>query len=158
MLNRIRDLFFDRDGAASGGGAHPIDEVQLAAAALLVEVAMLDGAFTGDERDRIEGQLRDRFGLADEELALLVEAAEDEVRHAAELHGFTRRVKNAFTPEERIAVVEMLWQVVYADGTAHAYESNLVRRICGLLYVPDAQSGAARKRALAALGLPADTV
>ena len=52
----------------------------------------------------------------------------------------------------------MLWQVVYADGTAHAYESNLVRRICGLLYVPDAQSGAARKRALAALGLPADTV
>ena len=156
MINRIRELFLERNGAAAGGGTHAVDEVQLAAAALLVEMAMLDGHFTGDERVRIETQLRGRFGLADEELALLVEKAEDEVRDAAELYGFTRKVKDAFSPEEREEVVEMLWQVVFADGTAHAYETTLVRRICGLIYVPDRQSSKARKRALAALGLPTD--
>lgn len=157
MLNRIKDLFLDREGRASGGAArHEADEVQVAAAALLVEMATLAGAFTGDERERIEAQLRDRFGLDDAELTTLVQTAEERVGRSAELHGFTRQVKDAFSLEERVEMVEMLWQVVYADGVAHPYEANVVRRICGLIYVPDADSGAARKRAMAALGLPLD--
>ena len=101
-------------------------------------------------------QLRDRFGLDDAELATLVEAAEERVSHSAELHGFTSHVKDAFSLEQRIEMVEMLWQVVYADVVAHPYEANVVRRVCGLIYVPDAESGAARKRAMVALGLPVD--
>lgn len=157
MLNRIKDLFFERDGMAAGGaGRHEPDEVQVAAAALLVETAALDGAFTGDERERIELQLRERFGLDQDEVATLVADAESKVDHSVELHGFTRQVKEAFTLEERIQMVEMLWQVIYSDGVVHPYEANLVRRVCGLIYVPDAESGAARKRALVALGLPTD--
>ena len=50
----------------------------------------------------------------------------------------------------------MLWEVVYADGIAHAYEANLLRRIGGLLYAPDRDQGAARKRVLARLGIADD--
>ena len=58
-----------------------------------------------------------------------------------------------FEPEERIALIEMLWEVAYADGELHDYEASLIRRITGLLYVSDRDSGEARKRVRARLGL-----
>lgn len=58
-------------------------------------------------------------------------------------------IKDRFDEKERIRLVEMLWEVVYADGQAHDYEANLLRRIAGLIYVADRDSGAARKRVLA---------
>ena len=66
--------------------------------------------------------------------------------------GFTRAVNDGFAPEDRIQVIEMLWEVVYADGELHDYEASLLRRITGLLYVSDRDSGEARKRVLARLG------
>jgi uncharacterized tellurite resistance protein B-like protein len=56
-------------------------------------------------------------------------------------------------PEERVAIIEMLWEVVYADGTLHEYEASLLRRVCGLIYVTDQDSGTARKRVLEKMGL-----
>ena len=55
--------------------------------------------------------------------------------------------------EERVKIIEMLWEVAYADGVVHHYEANLIRRINGLLYVSDRDSGAARKRVAARLGI-----
>ena len=68
--------------------------------------------------------------------------------------GFTRAIKDALPPEERIGVLEMLWEVVYADGRLHDYEASLLRRVAGLLYVSDRDSGEARLRVLARLGIP----
>jgi hypothetical protein len=61
----------------------------------------------------------------------------------------TRIINNRLPPEQRVAVIEMLWQVVYADGSVDDYESNLVRRVAGLLHVSDRDAGEARKRAIA---------
>ena len=57
-------------------------------------------------------------------------------------------------PEERVGILELLWEVVYADGTLHDYEASLLRRVAGLLYVSDRESGEARLRVMERLGIP----
>lgn len=69
------------------------------------------------------------------------------------MYGLTRDIKNSLDHPERVELMEMLWQVAYADGVLHDYEANLMRRLAGLLYVSDQESGEARKRAQRALGL-----
>lgn len=128
-------------------------ELHLAVAALLVEAAMMDGTFDTTERATIERLVVERLSLEPEEAKELIADAEERVRDSVEMWGFAHRVKDAFSYEDRIGMMEMLWQVVYADGVLHDYEANLMRRIAGLIYVEDRDSGHARKRALARLGL-----
>ena len=154
MINRFKALFLDRGGAPESGGAgHSQDELQVAAAVLMVEAAQLDDDFDAAERARILDLVIGRFGLSREEGGALIEVAEARVEHGSELQGLTRVVKKAFTQEERIELLEMLWEVVYADGEMHHLEASLMRRVSGLLHVPDRESGAARKRVRERLGL-----
>ena len=74
-----------------------------------------------------------------------------EQSEASQLLGFTRAIKDRYSLEERIELIEMIWEVVYADGELHDYEANLLRRLGGLLYVSDRERGDARKRVLARL-------
>ena len=69
---------------------------------------------------------------------------------------FTRVIKDVYPLEERTQVIEMLWEVVYADGVLHDYEANLMRRVGGLLYVSDRDQGAARKRVLDRIAPPSE--
>ncbi len=157
----IRKAVFERikafvsnweSSAAPGERTHPIEEYQMAAAALLVEAAQMDETFDARERATIVNLLTGRFGLTIQESEELLEAAEEEVARSSQLYAFTRAVKDAFTGEERIELVEMLWEVAYTDGELHDYEASLIRRVTGLLQVSDRDSGAARKRALEKLG------
>ena len=79
-------------------------------------------------------------------LAQAVLAARQTVEDSTQLYAFTRVIQERFSDEERIGMIEMLWEVAYADGHLHEYESSLVRRVSGLIYVADRDSGAARKR------------
>ena len=67
---------------------------------------------------------------------------------AVDMHGFISPLMKNFDHQKRVMLVEMLWDVVYADGVLHDYEANLMRRVAGLLHVSDQESGAARKRVL----------
>jgi len=148
VFNRVKALFADRSGAPEAlADRHSREELQIAAAALMVEAAQLDDAFDARERAKIRELVAARFQLTPEEVENLIEAAEGRVADSIELHGFIRVIKSAFTPEERIELMEMLWEVVYADGELHHYEANLMRRLAGLLQVSDRESGLARKRA-----------
>jgi uncharacterized tellurite resistance protein B-like protein len=150
MINRISSLFA-RGQQAEIAAASPRGDKHLAAAVLLVEAAAMDGHFDESERAAIEVALGTRFGLDNDEIAslmVLAESAQDEANH---LLRFTRAVKDGCSAEQRIELIEMLWEVVYADGELHDYEANLMRRIGGLLYVSDRDRGAARKRVLARL-------
>ncbi len=153
MLGRIKDFFDGLAQAPERPEAHGAEALQLAAAALMVEAALMNDVFDAAERDTIRGLLMDRFDLAAEEADELLGLAEARIAESNELYGFTRTIKDAYSNEERIALLEMLWQVVYADGELHDYEANLMRRITGLLHVTDRDSGAARKRALQQLQL-----
>ena len=66
---------------------------------------------------------------------------------------FTRVVKNAVPHEERIGVIEAVWEVVYADGVREMHESALIRQLCGLLHLEDREVGLARQRVAARLGI-----
>lgn len=152
MINRVKALFRDRGGAPETRSAgHSHEELQIAAAALMVEAAQLDDDFDARERAKIRDLVTERFGLGREESESLIEVAEERVAGASQLHGFTRVVKGAFNQEERLELMEMLWEVAYADGELHHLEASLMRRLAGLLQVPDRDSGAARKRVLARL-------
>ncbi len=157
MISRIKQLL--RGATAkpiddpSVRAAHSHDEKALAAAALMVEAAELDGNFDGAERAAIETVVCRHFGLSGTEAGELIAAAKIAQDGTNHLLGFTRALKDAYPPDERVEIIEMLWEVVYADGELHEYEANLLRRIGGLIYVSDRERGAARKRVLARLGL-----
>ena len=145
MLDRLKSLFSSGDASAL---VHGPDELHLAAAALLVEAARMDDDYDAGERTLIGTLLRERFDLDDTDTEALLKAADAATEDLIEVYGFARRVKEVFAPEERIRMIEMLWEVVYADGEVHDHEANLLRRVAGLIYVSDRESGEARKRVL----------
>jgi uncharacterized tellurite resistance protein B-like protein len=153
MFERLRRLISDDAAAGSQGRSHSFEQRQLAAAALMVEAAKLDSSFDEAESTRIEALLETQFDLQPDEAKALLAAGRQASDHSVEWQGFTRSIKDGFDQEERIALVEMLWEVAYADGELHDYEASLIRRVTGLLYVQDRESGEARKRVLTRLGL-----
>ena len=152
MLDRLMNIFAPAEGPAPERKPG-FEDRQLAAAALMVEAARLDDHFEAAERERILGLLETRFAMSAADAEALLAAAERESDQTVEWQGFTRQIKDGFEYAERIALIEMLWEVAYADGELHDYEASLLRRIAGLLYVSDRESGEARKRVLARLGL-----
>ena len=147
VINRIKALLKAGEAGAPRVGSD-VDERQVAAAALLVEAARMDDDFDEAERRKIVELVTDRFELSGEEGETLLQIAESRVEDSVQTFGFTRVVKDSFSHEERIELMEMLWQVVYVDGKLHDLEASLMRRIAGLVFVTDRESAAARKRAL----------
>lgn len=147
MISRLRALFSQSGDVFSLSEQAGPDDQQLAAAALLVEVATIDTQFDEQERQRIIDFVRARFSLSDAEAAALVETARSEVDGSTQLYAFTSAIKNGFSYDERVALMESLWEVAYADGTADPFEDQLMRRIGGLINVTDRDRGLARKRA-----------
>jgi uncharacterized tellurite resistance protein B-like protein len=151
MLDRLKQLF--QPEADRPSRRHRFDELQLAAAALMVEAATMDSDFDPEERARIARLVQDRFALGAAEATELVDEAERMAAASVQWHGFTSAIKDGFDQAERIQLIEMLWEVAYADGELHDYEASLLRRVTGLLYVSDRESGEARTRVLARLGV-----
>ena len=123
MLNRISSLFLDSTKTDLEGEGK--SSMQLAAAALLIEAAYMDEQFDESERAVVSDLVRRRFDLelADSESLLL--EAESAVAKSQQLYGFTRAVNDHFTPQERVELMEMLWEVVYADGKVHDFEVSM---------------------------------
>ncbi|MGC2856741.1 TerB family tellurite resistance protein [Novispirillum sp. DQ9] len=152
MLSKLKSFLF-ADGGSGATPASDDEAARLACAVLLAEAGLMDGSLDGAEHDSIVHLLGKRFALDAAQAAALLDAALAEARRSTELYGHARRVKDHFSYDDRVELMEMLWEVVYADGALHDYESNLMRRLAGLLYVEDVDSGAARKRAMDRLGL-----
>ncbi len=148
MINRIKALFAEPEG--SKVEKHSVDQIHLAAAALLVEAAHLDESYDEVERRAVVNVLKQEFELNDEECETLIEQAEAAQHEATDLYRFIRKFDSNFGHEERLRLIEMLWHVVYADGELHPYESNLIQRISGMLHVTDRERADARQRVLAA--------
>ncbi len=153
MINRIKSFFVDHHARTDTADRHhTVDEFHLAAAALLVHAASVDAHFGDDERATIMRLIETRLELTPEEARALFDAAHQAADRSIQLHGFTHAVKNGFSYDERVGLIEMLWEVVYADGKLDEFESQLMRRIGGLIYVDDRDRGMARKRVLERLG------
>lgn len=116
----------------------------LAVAALLVEAARADGSYGADDRHAVDALLTEMFDISDpESLRQKAEAAQQD---AADLVRFTRVVKNGLKLEQRIALVEALWQVVLVDHHRDPHEDALLRHLAPLLGIDDRDSAQARQR------------
>ncbi len=122
---------------------------KVAIAAILIEAAMADGVYAREEQSKIGRILANRYDLSDEEAAALRAEGQEAQSDAMDLVQFTRVVKEAVPFDERVEVIEAVWRVIYADGDRDYEESALVRKLCGLLYVPDRDAGLARQRVVA---------
>ncbi len=122
---------------------------RLSVAVLLLEAARQDDNFDAKERAVIEKLLMDRFDLTPAECARLMAAGETHVRQMVQLHGHTNDIAQEMTPDQRIELIEMLWEVAYADGVLDPEEDLLIRRIAMLIYVTDRDRVLARQRVLA---------
>lgn len=131
MLSVIRQ-YFSVDEATTGEKP----SLELAAAALLVEVARADYHVGDDEEAAIGALLRETLDLDDEEIESLIELAHENSRHAVGLHPFTSVVHDRFAPEEKVRLFECLWRVAFADGNVDKYEEHMLRRIAKLLHLP----------------------
>ena len=154
MFAKLKEFL---NGASEAEGkpahSHSIDEKHLAAAVLLVEASLQDDHNTAEETDTMISILQRYLKLAEDEAKDLLEVARKEQDEAIQLHRFTRSVKDLYPFEERVEMIEMLWEVAYSDGELHNREEALVRKVAGLIYVSDRDRGEARKRVLKRLNL-----
>ncbi|MCC5973897.1 MAG: TerB family tellurite resistance protein [Rubellimicrobium sp.] len=124
----------------------PDPDARIALSALLVRIAKSDGNLAVEEIARIDRLLACRYALNPVEAARLRAQGEALEHEAPDTVRFTRAIKEAVPYEERIGVIEALWDVVLADGEKDAHELSLLRMIAPLLGVSDPESGLARQR------------
>lgn len=148
IFAKIGSIFGESEGSLSSNKTNNINAEKLAAAALMVEVAMQDGEFDVAERTAIEKSLTEKLNLSADDAKELLEQAEDKQSQSIQILSFTKEIKNHFDDQGRAHIMEMLWDVVFADGEEDNYESNLMRRIAGLLYISDKESGEIRKKVM----------
>ena len=148
MINGIRDFFNQMIApAASSPGVASQHALHVATAALLLEMMRMDNSVTDAETAAVTGALQTRFGLAAQEVDTLMEFAAEEAKQATDYFQFTSLINKSFSREQKIEVVENLWQVAFADGRLDAHEQHFMRKIADLLYVPHADYVGAKQRA-----------
>jgi uncharacterized tellurite resistance protein B-like protein len=151
MLKAIRDFFEQHIGQAPAP-AQEAHRLQLATAALLVEVVRSDGTIAPAEREALLAAIGAKFALAPREAATLVDLAEQQTRLANDTYQFTSLINRSFSPPQKLRVIELMWQVAYADAALGAHEQHVLRKVAELLHVPHGDYIAAKMRARDAAG------
>ncbi len=148
-MSNFKDWIAQQLGFAATGNSPGDDEggVNLAVAALLVEVLRADYDVAADERQQVVESVSRLLGLAPAESAGLVTAAERLIDKSHDLYQFTSQVNRSFSETEKLRLLEQLWRVAQADATVHKYEEHLIRRVADLLHVPHKGFIAAKLRA-----------
>ena len=148
MLKGLKNLIFGNEEEENvSAGSHNEPALHHAAAGLLIEAAMMDGNFDIAERTKITNLLIKQFNLPEDVVGEIICAAEEANAELVELYSITKVVRDHFDESERIRMIEMLWEVIYSDGNLNDFETNMMRRVGGLLYVSDRENGDAKKRA-----------
>ena len=114
-------------------------------AALLIHAAKIDENYTELEKNIIKKALVDLYNIDFSKSENLLKEAEKKEEESNQIVEFTKEIKK-YSTESRLKVIEVIWKIVYSDGTSDSYEANLIRRICGLLYVSDKDNGIIKKK------------
>lgn len=149
MFKAISDFFEQHlllpEQAPADADPHAL---RLATAALLIEMTRADYDVKAVELERILVVLQEHFGITKAETHELIELAESEADHATTYHEFTSLINRQYSQEQKIQVIELLWEVAAADDEIEKYEDHLVRKISELLYVSHKDFIAAKHRVL----------
>jgi len=135
MLESLKELLAEMTGGTKPKDLFADNDYRVAAAALLVHAATIDGAMSQAERDKLHAVVKERFALGDAGAAALIDEGTQAEHDAVDLYHFTSLINRSLDEEGRARIVEMLWQIVYADGGVNEFEDNLVWRAADLLGV-----------------------
>lgn len=157
MISGLKD-FFSRfvDPATQTDTKRSEHALQVATAALLLEMMRMDDHIDGAEREAIADSMRREFQLDATEFAAIHELAEQAAHKAHDYYQFTSLINKSCDAAQRVQIVENLWRVAMADGHLDAHELHLMRKLADLLYVGRADYVAAKQRARVAMKLPPD--
>lgn len=140
MIDFLKKIFAAPEETSPGDGSEPRPrDVRLAACALFLEMAHIDEAFSGEEQAEILNILETEFSLSPEHAQQLTREAREELEESKDLWKFTNAINQHYELEEKIRVVELLWQVVYADGRLDRYENYLMHKLARLLNLKHSQ-------------------
>jgi len=116
------------------------DDKNILIAALLIHAAKIDENYTENEKNIIKKALVELDHLNTSKIDEIMKLAEKKEKESNQIVEFTQKIKKE-NMDFKLKIIEILWKIVYSDGTNDNYESNLIRRVCGLLYVSDKESG-----------------
>ena len=108
---------------------------QLATAALLIEVMVIDGDLDDQEMQAIAGTLSNMLDLTEEQIDQLIELSKEEVSEATSLYQFTKEINEHFDIEKKLSLMTAMWRVAFADGHLDKHEENIIRRVADLLHI-----------------------
>lgn len=145
MIAALKNLFANVSGGQMRQSIAE-EERRLAAAALLVHVATIDGEKSASENARVLALLQERFAISGDEARRLAEAADERDREAVDLYAFTSALKQKLDESGRLEIIDMMWDVAFADGVVHEFEENVIWRVAELLGVSARERIAARRR------------
>ena len=135
MIETLKRMFAGQPAAQ--GLLQQREPIELATAALLIELARSDFSESSTELDAIRQLLQKRFSLGAEAVEKLLGEAGRRADDAVSLHEFTHRLNTELPEHEKLGIVEMLWRVSHADGHIDKHEEQLIQRIAGLLHISD---------------------
>ena len=148
MLDRIQKFFNNNLASTTHDSGETSDHaLQLAAAALLMEMAHADGRINETELAHILKVVGSTFSLTETEAAELVDLARAEAESSTSLHEFTTLINSHWPADMKVRLVELMWQIAYADLEIDKHEQHLMRKIVRLLYIPHNDYIAAKIRA-----------
>ena len=128
-----------------------LDDKNILVAALLIHAAKIDENYTDAEKKIIKAALINLINISPDKAEELIKLAEKKEEESNQIVEFTREIKK-YSLEFRLKIIEIIWKIVYSDNTNDSYESNLIRRICGLLYISDKDNGIIKTKVKNLLG------
>ena len=143
MLNILKNIFEKKETVISDSN----ENLELLCG-LMIEAANSDGKIDEAEIEKIKNILVDTFKEDSQEVKTQLEKSLTNRNNSNSLYHYTSKFNKEYSQEKKILLIETLWEIILSDGNVHDYETSLIRRLSGLLYISDVSSGNARKRAL----------
>ncbi len=144
MINLLKNILKNQNSKEKEDNTNNLELL----CGLMIEAAYTDGQIDQSELNNIKISLINVFEEDPNEVELVLNKAKNNKNNSKSLHYYTSFINKNFNDEKKLLLIEALWEIVLSDGEIHDFESNLIRRLAGLLYISDVNSGNARKRAL----------
>ncbi len=115
---------------------------------IMIEAANSDGIISNDEIEKISNALVEIFKQDKSKVAKVIEEGISNKNEPRSLYFYTSKINKIYSEERKILLIEILWEIILSDGKIHDFESNLIRRLAGLLYISDVSCGNAKIKAI----------
>lgn len=134
MLNKI-DSFFSKYISKKSSKAQMPHAIEAATCAVLLEIAKIDEEFTDEEQKIINNILKKKFSLTDEEVKNLIKLTSEELKESSDLWQFTNTINKNFSKEQKVQLIEHIWQIIYSDKHLKGHEDYLVHKLQRLMWL-----------------------